>query len=183
MKQMIIDTLGLSAATQVAFSLAGITVGPLTFTPVKDALDSDKIGVAFSDRHGAEVAVYSYRHNRYTLGFRQTNSDANRESLLVHESLHAAMDIAAKPATVKNAEAAAYIAQCQFYYYRNQTAIDGGQAPTFRNATLRAAWPIAMAARSTPAITEDTLRPLYSALANDPLYHGRTDNTESYDGV
>lgn len=183
MKDIVIDTLGLPAASQFTFSFSPINVGPLTFTPVIAALQADKITVTRDAKLPNGIAVYSYKHNRYRLGFDATNGNADRQAVIVHESIHAALDILASPVTVKVSEAAAYIAQCLFYYYSNQSAFQGGTTPTFANGTLRAAWGVAMTALKTPALTDADLAPLYTALASDPLYRGRLDKSDAFDGV
>ena len=94
-----------------------------------------------------------------------------------------ALDILGSPVTVKVSEAAAYIAQCLFYYNSNQSAFQGGKTPSFGNGTLRAAWGVAMTALKTPALTDADLAPLYTALASDPLYRGRLDKSDAFDGV
>lgn len=183
MKDVVIDTLGLPAASQFTFSFGPINVGPLTFTPVVAALQADKITAVHDAKLPNGVAVYSYKHNRYRLGFDAANGNADRQAVIVHESVHAALDILATPVTVKVSEAAAYIAQCLFYYYSNQSAFQGGKAPSFANGTLRAAWGVAMGALKTPALTDADLAPLYTALGSDPLYRGRLDKSDAFDGV
>ncbi|MBI1219770.1 MAG: hypothetical protein GC186_14605 [Rhodobacteraceae bacterium] len=183
MKDLVIDTLGLPGATKFTFSIGAIKVGPGTFGPVIQAIKDGKITVEFSNKLPANIAVYSYKHNRYRLGFQAVSGNADKEAVIVHESVHAALDILATPVTVKLSESAAYIAQCLYYYYSNQSAFQGGQKPSFANKTLAAAWTVAMGALTTPDVTDSAAAPLYAALAADPLYQGRLNKTDAFDGV
>jgi len=150
---------------------------------VKTAIQNDKIKVVYVASMGSKNGAYRYTHNELRLGFKRADSDFDRQALIIHECTHAIFDIAGKPMTVSDSESAAYIAQCLYFYYVNQAAIDGGAKATFANAILSAAWDAAMKAIKKPDLTEDDLKALRKAISENSKYKDRHNKKDKYDGI
>lgn len=183
LKDLVINTLDNANVSRIVFSFGPVTVNAAGYTSVKEAVRADRITVVYVPALGANVAVYRYSHNVFRLGFRSIGGSADKQALLVHESTHAIFDINDMDMKVKESEAGAYIAQSMFFYYLNEQAIRGGATPTFQNPILRAAWPIAQAATSTPNISIPSLAPLYTAIANSRQYGGQAEDDIDFDGA
>lgn len=183
LKDQVISTLENANVTRIHFSFGPVRVDSPGYTSVKDAVRDDRIRVVHVPSLGANRAVYRYSHNVFRLGFSSVGGNPDRQALLIHEATHAIFDVNDMDMKLKESEAGAYIAQCMFFYYLNEAAIQGGQSPTFSNPILSAAWPIAVAATSTPSIPVTSLEPLYRAIADNHQYSGRADDDIDYDGV
>ena len=137
----------------------------------------------FNPKLPANKAIYRYTHNTLFLGF-NTGLNADKEALIVHECTHAAMDIAGKTLQRNYSEAAAYIAQCLFFFYKNKAALSKpGIKPKFRSSLLRKAWEVAMKALKSSVLTNKDIKPLLSEIAKHPLYKRRHLKNVAYDGV
>lgn len=183
MKQMVLDTLERPEIRQMAYGFGTVYINAMNFEGVKQALIDDKISVKFSNRLPANRGKYVYTHNKYVLGFRQLRGDSDREALIVHESVHAIFDVETKPLTIKESEAAAYLAQCLFYYYRNRDALENGNTMTFRDPILKAAWDVSKICRRRSKLTDTEMQPLFDAIAANQPYKDKQDDTYDYDGV
>ena len=84
---------------------------------------------------------------------------------------------------VSHSEAAAYVAQCLYYYYINEAALASGKTPTFNNALLKAAWDVATKARQNSSLSDQDIKPLLDEIAKDSSYKDRVTQNENYDGV
>lgn len=168
---------------RISFTLGAITIDSNSYKGVKTQIDAGKIKVEYKAKAGTNGGIYRYTANTLFLGF-QTVDNMDREALIVHECSHAAMDIAAKTVRVSHSEAAAYVAQCLYFYFRNEAAFSSGaRTPTFASAILTAAWDVATKARANPKLADDDIAPLLTAIANDSTYKDRHDKDEKFDGV
>ena len=163
MKQIVLNTLDKLEIRKIAFGFGTIYINALSFESVKEAIKKDKIKVEYKSSLGANTAKYRYTANTLFLGFKDTGGSTDREALIVHECVHAIFDIAGKTMLVKQSEAAAYVTQVLYFYYRNESAILAGSTPTFKDPILKAAWDVAMIARRRSNITEKEVAPLYTA--------------------
>ncbi|MBK1719079.1 hypothetical protein [Thiocystis violacea] len=183
LKDLVISTLDNANVSRIVFSFGPVAVDARSYTSVKDAVRNDRITVVHVPSLGVNRASYRYTHNMFRLGFTAIGGSADRQALLVHEATHAIFDINEMDMKVKESEAGAYIAQCLFFYYVNERAIEGGASPTFADPILQAAWPIAVGATSTPNIPVASLEPLYRAIANSSQYSGTAEDDIDYNGV
>jgi hypothetical protein len=182
MKQLVITVLDDALVSRITFRFGPVNIAAAGYDAVKAAVQSDRITVVHIPDLGTNKAVYRYTHNQFRLGFTSLGGSADRKALILHEATHAIFDINATRMKEKQSEAAAYIAQCMYFYFLNEAAIRGGATPTFSgNAILTAAWPIAVGAISTPQIADTALAPLFTAIANDRQYNAEADVV--FDGV
>ncbi len=165
----------------IKFSLAGISIDQNSYKEVKAKIDNDKITVSYSDKIGQE-AKYRYTANTLFLGFKAIDT-SDKEALVVHECTHAALDILGKSVLVKYSEAAAFVAQCLYFYYVNQLAISKGSTPTFNNPVLKAAWDAAAKARQNSTLSMADIGTLLTEISNDSHYKSTADKNENFDGV
>lgn len=183
MKQMVLDTIDRPEIRQMAFGFGPVYINAMNFEGVKRALNDGKISVEYSSKLPSNRAKYVYKKNKYVLSFRKLSGSADREALIVHESVHAIFDVEVKPLLVKQSEAAAYIAQSLFYYFRNQDALNNGSTVTFQDPILKAAWEVSKLCRRRSQLTDDEVKPLFDAIAAHKLYDDSYDTTDDYDGV
>jgi len=183
MKNMIITVLSKPEVAKIKFSFGAISINSTSFRNVKNAVTTGKITVSYNAKLGAGRATYRYTHNTLFAGFKATAGIADREALLVHECTHAASDIAGKKMLVKESEAAAYIAQCLYFYYKNEKAIKAGATPTFKNNILKSTWSIAMKAVGNSSLSAADVKPLMDAISKHPLYLKRHSAKVIYDGI
>ncbi len=183
MKNMAIIILSKPEVAKINFSFGGMNIAPKSFQQVKSAITGNKITISHDAKLGFGQAKYRYTHNTLFTGFKTTGGNTDLEALLVHECVHAACDIAGKKMLVNQSEAAAYLAQCLYFYYMNEAAIKGGATPTFKNSILKAAWPIAIKAVSNSALSTSDVQPLLTAVSKHPTYLRRHANQVIYDGI
>jgi hypothetical protein len=183
MKNMVITLLSQTEVSKIKFSFGSMSVDSKSFQQVKAKVSSGKIKIAYNAKLGPKVAKYRYTHNTLFVGFKTTGKNADREALLVHECTHAASDIAGKKTLLTHSEAAAYIAQCLYFYYKNEAKIKKGAKPTFAQAVLREAWKVAMKAVSNSTLSNSDVQPLFKAIAKNPTYMKRHSQQVGYDGV
>jgi hypothetical protein len=183
MKTMVLDTLDRPAIRQFAFGFANLYINALLFEEVKNAIKNDKITVTHSSKMSSLDAKYVYKKNKLVLGFKKTGGNTDREALIVHECVHALLDIQMKLVSVQQSEAAAYIAQCLYYYYRNEEAFQGGAEATFGDPLLQAAWGVSAKCRKNSSVKDADLQPLYAAISTHSKYKDRYADTEGFDGV
>ena len=184
MKNMVITVLSTPEVAKIKFTLGPITISPFSFKQVTDTIQNDKIKVVFSAKLPANVAKYRYTHNTLFLGFRTTGGSVDKEALIIHECTHAALDIAGKAVMVSHCEAAGYVAQCLYFYYKNETELSKpGVKPTFPSPTLNEAWKVAEKARDNEVLSDTDIEPLLQEIAKNPLYKSRHAQQEPYDGV
>lgn len=177
------DVLAKTETGKINFALSTLAIDGNSFKGVKKAVDDGKIKVVYDAQRGSNSAAYRYTANTLFVGFNLVNTQ-DRQALVIHECTHAACDIAAKALLVTHSEAAAYIAQCQLFYYLNEAALSSGKTvPTFQSAILTEAWPVAMKARTSPTLADGDIAKLIAAISADPVYKERVANSEAYDGV
>lgn len=183
MKTMVTAVLAKPEVTKISFSYGGVKVDSNGFKRVISSINSNKIKVQHNARLGSKKGIYRYTHNTLFLGFKATGGDADREALIVHECVHAISDIAGTKMLVSKSEAVAYIAQCLYFYYKNETAIKSGQKPTFKVKVLQKAWDAAMKAVQNGSLTNADVKPLLDEIAKHPTYRSRHSKDVLYDGV
>ena len=97
----------------VSFDQGGMSVRPSSFAEVAKAIEDTRIDVIVVEKLSS-AGVYDAAKDRIELRAPEVNS-ITRKALVVHECLHAWMDVRAlKNIKVKTSEAAAYLAQCIF---------------------------------------------------------------------
>ena len=168
---------------KIKFSLGAISIDSNAYKQVKTNIDNGKIKVVYDAKVGAGTAKYRYTHNTLRLGF-QVIDTADKEALIIHECTHAACDIAKKALLVSHSEAAAYVAQCLYFYYLNEAALATGNVqPTFKSGILTAAWDVATKARQNSSLSDKDIEKLLAEIAKDSKYKDRHSQNEDYDGV
>ena len=170
-------------AAKISFTLGGMMIGPSSFQLVKSNILSGKISVVYISSLGANVAKYQYKKNKLCLGFRASGVSADNEALIIHECVHAACDLSSHSVKVSLDEAVAYVAQCLYFYYRNEQALKTpGVRPTFTNPILREAWQVATLARSKKVLNDSDIQKLLRAISQHRLYSRTHSITKHYDG-
>lgn len=184
MVDMVTTVLNMPATQRISFTFGSVWVNSVSFGLVVTALANSLISIVVNTDLGAGAAKYNHKRQRFTFGFASTGGSSDRESLIVHESVHAAFDVAVSPLMVKQSEAAAYIAQCLYFYYKHEAEFVAGRvAASFADPVLQAAWPVSQKVLTNPQLTDTDVAPLLTAVSSHRLYTGRGDDIEDYDGV
>ena len=102
-----------AAIKKIRFDHGGMAVRPSCFAEVSKAIGQDRIKVVVVSKLSS-AGVYDCGTDRIELRSPEITSPT-RKALIVHECLHAWMDLQAiKTMKIKTSEAAAYLAQCIF---------------------------------------------------------------------
>jgi hypothetical protein len=147
-----------------------------------------KITVKY-DAKGGYAASYNSAKNELTLSFTYA-ATYNRNALIVHECVHAAMDVQHQKFKLidhMTSEAAGYIAQCMFLITKMTPQEYSNRLRSRRHAPtdkiFRPAWNIALAYHTGARISSNDLVDLETALRTHPWYAGKSDKISNFDGV
>jgi len=181
LETQVVKVLTKAETGKIKFSLGVISIDSNSYKQVKTNIDNGKIKVVYDSKLGKNAAKYRYTHNTLFLGF-QLADTGDREALIIHECTHAVCDIAKKALLVSQSEAAAYVAQCLYFYYLNEAALAKGTVqPTFKSGILQAAWDVATKARQNSSLSDKDTEKLIAEIAKDPAY--KSKQSYAYDGV
>lgn len=179
---MVESVLSREETKRINFSLEGFWVNRLHFLGVVCALKNSTISVRHESELAPNDAKYSYTGDRFYFGFTEIAGNVTREATIVHEAVHAAMDISDLPQYLRVSEGCAYVAGALYMYYRNEQLIAAGRTPNL-SGIHKAAWSLAALARTKVALTKDDAKELYAAIDAEDAYKGRLNQTERFDGV
>lgn len=184
MRKIVMGVLSRPEVKKIDFTLGGVKIDKTVLGSVAGKLRSKDIDVDYVAALGTKIAKYKIGENKYVLGTKSGLS-ADMEALIVHESVHAANDLSSKSLKVSTDEAAAYVAQALYFYYRNEKVLANGAKPTFTDSLLREAWNAATLARSkkTKTLSDKDIQKLVGEISRDPKYRGTAATTRKYDGV
>jgi hypothetical protein len=126
-----------------------------------------------------ESAAYEHSPNVMKLGF-QKASTALRRSVIVHESVHAILDKRGQMETMRNSEAASFIAQATYYYAQNKRHINEVGPAAMGSLFMHAGNMAINILKNQPYRPED-LQGVYNMMSQIPGY----DNASvfAYDGI
>ena len=111
-KQLILSVLRDPGAAQVKFKIGTFELRAGDLTLVAQGIASGKITVIHRPS-GGHMASYWAGFNRFVIPYYQ-NASVHDKALIIHEAVHAAMDIRKTPQTMEQAEAIAYVAQAMY---------------------------------------------------------------------
>ncbi|WLD12903.1 hypothetical protein [Planctellipticum variicoloris] len=178
---LVVRTLMSGAARKTYFVLGptSITVGEMG--KVADYVVHDAIHVRYEPSLG-EWAMYEPRaagkENTLFLAF--NTAGRARRALIVHEAIHAAMDIRSSLVNTLESEAAAYVG-ASIYYYHEGERTKPTSTDTRLNPILSDAWDIGLKKIAGTPVTEAERQELYKKIDAHPKYSGRT--YPGYNGV
>ncbi len=169
---------------KIDFTLGGLRVGPPSFSLVSEGILNARIDVTHDAKLGGGAAKYRYHENKLVLGFDASGVTADNEALIVHECVHIAGDLSVVAVKVGMDEAAAYVAQCLYFFYKNEKLLsEPGISPTFADPILKEAWQVATKARRSKVLVDDDLEALLKAIAEHHLYSHTHSVMRHYDGA
>ena len=180
--QKVIGVLSGPEVRRISFSLGGTSINKAaTFQPVSIAIQSGKISVVQSQK----PTVYSSTSNTLSLNPKDASAGADMEALIIHECTHAGCDLRKASLTVGYSEAVAFVAQCLFFYYKNEKVLKSGSAePTFNDRILKEAWKVAMKVKEPSAVALSTadVQLLLNAIARHKNYKNTYSKQMIFDG-
>jgi hypothetical protein len=145
------------------------------------AIQFGKISVVRSEK----PTKYRSTNNTLLLNPKDASAGADMEALIVHECTHAGCDLRKASLTVDYSEAVAFVAQCLFFYYKNEKVLKSGSAkPTFADPILKGAWKVAMKVKEpgAAALSAADVKPLLNAIASHKNYKNTYSKQVIYDG-
>lgn len=182
LSQKVIRVLSGPEVGRISFALGGTSINKAAiYTPVSTAIQSGKISVVQSKN----PTIYSSTSNTLSLNAKEAIAGADMEALIVHECTHAGCDLRKASLTVNYSEAVAFVAQCLFFYYKNEKVLKSGSAdPTFADSILKEAWKVAMKVKnpSAVALSVADVQPLLNAIASHKYYKNTYSKQMIYDG-
>jgi len=128
-KQLILSVLRDPGAGQVKFKIGTFELRAGDLTLVAQAIATGKITVIHRPS-GGHMASYWSGFNRFVIPYYQ-NASVNDKALIIHEAVHAAMDIRKMPQTMEQAEAIAYIAQAMYLQQHGLNMGNSVVSPSF----------------------------------------------------
>ena len=137
---------------------------------------------------GLESSGY-YEPGPNTLWFRfpYTSGDLVKQSVIVHEATHAILDMEKADVMIGDAEAIAYVAQCQYFIINNTVhgtrLMDEKGEGTLKDKVFELATEIAGTLLSWGTPTPADYHALREAVANDPEYYWDFFTPAAYDGI
>jgi hypothetical protein len=187
---------------KIEFTMPYVAVGKNTFQKVRDNILIDKIMVVLMSANDPEAqngdGVYMPGPNLMKLG-KLDATNVSPRAVVVHESVHAALDIDQpnKPVTVLYAEASAYTAEAIFRRHLNATTSDPSRRPPSfihhedkdMDNIRKAAWDMALKCVDDGKLEfsekDGVLLDLLHAIQNAPLYINESPFWEFFnaDGV
>lgn len=172
---------------RINFSLGGMMIEPSSFQMVKEKILGGQIDVVCDRSLAANKAKYRPLENTLHLStaFRINGISTDQEALIIHECVHAAADLSALAVKIGLDEAAAYVAQCLYFYYRNEAELKRpGKRVDFDNKPiLEEAWKVATLARSKNKLSDRDIAQLLWVISQHRLYKKNHTFKRPYDGV
>jgi len=135
----------------------------------------------------ATMGEYEPANNAFILPFSDTAGDTEREATVVHESVHAALDMAGQPHLELDNEAAARIAAEWYRLGKLKSGYTLSTNPL--GETMSQTGPFALIAQSAqkattkPYVVPDNQRQFVHAVLNSHGYPSRRDKLDDSDGV
>jgi hypothetical protein len=131
--------------------------------------------------------VYEPGPNTLWFKFPSTAGDLVKESVIVHEATHAILDMNSADIMIGDAEAIAYVAQCQYYIINNndpeKRLMDEKGEGTLKDKVFELAMGIAGTLLSWGTPTQADYHELRQAVSNDPEYYWDFFTPAEYDGI
>lgn len=201
MAKMAQRALSLPAVQQIDVSWNNITIDGAAFNGVRAALAKGDITARHGSTRGIDTGYYSYRRNAFVFGFRSADGNPARVADMVHDAVHAALDIRAgglKAAggtsagflPLIDAETLAYLAEAMYMMLNDPwgrgTSWDVAR-PAFKllSPVLYAAVNIVggILYDRNPTTDPDEIKALQDAIRAYPAYSWRVNHVYAFDGV
>ena len=201
MAKMVQRTLRLPAVQQVNVTWNGITIDASSFNGVCSALAKGDITAHHGTTRGTDTGYYSYRRNAFVFGFRSADGNPARIADMVHDAVHAALDIragglksaggtAAGFLPLIDAETLAYLAEAMYVMVNNPWG--QGTSWDVMRTNFKTLSPVLFAAVNVigemlygglPAPDPEAVATLQSASFAYPAYSWRLNRVYAFDGV
>ncbi len=156
---------------RIDFHLGGLHISPQRLGSVGQAIRQGRIRVEVASTGSMLSAAYSPHHNRMTIQSEQVLSEVTGQAGIVHEGVHALVDLfRATSTTVLSDEAAAYLAEV-IYLRAAHTWVRGSAAVmAIYNAADRIAQAHRMYERTGAVLRFADYEPLRQAVNAHPAY-------------
>jgi hypothetical protein len=143
-----------------------------------------EIAVVYDSSVGAGEAEYDSGTDAFHLGFRSAHTPT-RKALVVHEAVHAALDLKVAGVTIAESESLAYVVQS--FYVREHTVDPEAERLTSENTlkdrVYELAWDMAGTLSKGRQPTSVEWLALDHAVRRHPTYKRTAGNNAGFDGV
>lgn len=185
LRRMVTTALSSAVVARMNVHHAGLNITGTKLAAVANRVIDGDIGVVDDGSVAQGEAEYDSGTNTIHLGF-QTASSTTRQGLIVHEAVHAALDMKAVAGmTIAESEALAYVVQC--YFVREQTPDPDTERLSSENPlkdrVYELAWDMAatLSKRTQPSSLEWLA--LDHAVRRHPKYRRTAGNIAGYNGI
>lgn len=130
-----------------------------------------------------------YEPGPNNLWFKFPSSAGNliKESVIIHEATHAILDMNSADVIIGDAEAIAYVAQCQYYIYNNPNPemrlMDEKGEGTPKDLVFKLAMGLAARLIAWETLKDNDYHELRQAISNDPEYYWEFFTPAAYNGI
>ena len=171
------------ATLRIDFQFQGHHVGFASFQAVIGGLAEGKITVEHDP--STTMAHYHIAGNKFLLPYDSQPQFLIEEALVVHEAVHAAMDISKAKVTRDISETTAYLAQAIYVYNQMGRSFEPNWAGwPFGEGMLKTAFGASRKAHGRCAIlTMEDVKPLYDAVCDHKEYKDNISAVVPYNGI
>ncbi|TWS99692.1 hypothetical protein [Reyranella sp. CPCC 100927] len=153
------------ACQQINFSMPGVTISGLSFAWVANAIQQGTIGVVIEAQKPGAGASYKPDPDQFSLPHPTFGVAMNEMAAIVHESVHAWVDLTKTSTSRVTNELCAYLAGAMFREYMHEKQPQ--DPPTFKVAGLVAQ---RLIARNDRTVRRDEIEMMRIELQRRPIY-------------
>jgi hypothetical protein len=184
LRRLVVGTLAGPVIHRLNVTHGGHQITGHSMAVVANKVIDGEIGVVYDSSLGSGEAEYDSGTDTFHLGFRNAHTPT-RKALIVHEAVHATLDLKVAGVTVAESESLAYVVQS--FYVREHTVDPEAERLTSENTlkdrVYELAWDMAgtLSEGRQPSAVEWLA--LDHAVRRHPTYRKTAGNSAGFDGV
>jgi hypothetical protein len=184
LRRLVVGTLASPAINRLNVIHGGYQITGHSMAVVANKVIDGEIAVVYDSSVGAGEAEYDSGTDAFHLGFRSAHTPT-RKALVVHEAVHAALDLKVAGVTIAESESLAYVVQS--FYVREHTVDPEAERLTSENTlkdrVYELAWDMAGTLSKGRQPTSVEWLALDHAVRRHPTYKRTAGNNAGFDGV
>lgn len=184
LRRLVVGTLASPVISRLNVTHGGYQITGHAMAVVANKVIDGEIAVIYDSSVGPGEAEYDSGTDAFHLGFREAPT-TTRKALIVHEAVHAALDLKAAGVTIAESESLAYVVQS--FYVREHTVDPDAERLTSANPlkdrVYELAWDMAGSLSKGRQPTSVEWLALDHAVRRHPTYKRTAGNSAGFDGV
>jgi hypothetical protein len=186
-KAHVVVTLAEASVKAININLGSVSVSGADFAQVAAAIQNDKISIKFKPDLG-HIAMYYSGDNHMEIPF-NNGLGIWQKALIVHEAVHASVDLRKMSLMAEHNEGLAYVAQAVYmakngWSFSTDVSFDWDFLSMVSwKMIFQQANRIASLNNSGKPVPQSEINLLYNSIRNANLYRSRAGKTETHDGV